>query len=80
VPEVVASFAGREGRCESADAAAQAGNCALGSLAQTGLELAERKKVLRAAEQERADVARARTLSTNESVPRPARCTVLWYK
>jgi hypothetical protein len=42
MPEIVGSFAGREGRCESADAAAQARNGPLGSLAQAGLELAER--------------------------------------
>ena len=42
MPEIVGRFAGCEGRCEAADAAAQAGNCVLGSLAQTGLELAER--------------------------------------
>src|SRR4030095_7051118 len=40
--EIIGSFAGREGTRESADSAAEARNCALGSLAQMGLELAER--------------------------------------
>jgi hypothetical protein len=38
----IGSFAGGEGPCEATDPAAQARNCPLGSLAQIGLELAER--------------------------------------
>jgi hypothetical protein len=41
VPEIIGSFAGSEGKGESANPAAQARNCPLGSLAQIGLELTE---------------------------------------